>query len=190
MASVDPSTIHPEHDTLTPENWDDWTEEQRERYLEAKDAALEAENEQNRAEMAREEKATLEFLKSTTEEKSDLHTETLNIGEELGAADDVFVTVRTKLSGELESKFDAITDEQGKDLPRIANIKDAIVDAICMLIVDDDESGKYDFQSRAVWEAYYYEEGSEGIMRVFNTVAGPALERYDDLGNSRGRGRQ
>jgi len=190
MASVDPTEIHPEYDRPTPETIDEWSSEQLEAYNEAKDAELTAEAEQSKAEMAREEKATLEFLKSTTQEESDLHTETLNIGEELGASDDVFVTVKTKLSGELESKFDAITDEQGKDLPRIANIKDAIVDAICMLIVDDDESGKYDFQSRAVWEAYYYEEGSEGILRVFNAVAGPALERYDDLGNSRGRGRQ
>ena len=192
MASVDPTTIHPEHDTLTPENWDEWTEEQREQYLEAKDEELEADAEQSKAEMARSEREALAFLKSTTEREGPQHTTTVDLAEELGRPGEAPVTVRTKLTGELESKFDVISDEQSKDVPRIGNVKDALIDAICMLIVDDTEpdADRYDFSSRAVWEAYYYDEGSEGLMEVFSAVADPALERYEQLGNSRGRGQR
>jgi len=188
MASVDPSEIHPEYDVLSPENISEWSDEQVEAYREAKGAVLLG----LRVELAAKERDTLDFLKSTTEPEGPQHTETVNLGEALGKEEDATVTVRTKLTGELEAKFDAITDEQAKDLPRIANIKDAVIDAITMLIVDDDEpdDDPYTFRSRAVWEAYYYDAGSEGLMEVFNAVASPALERYEDLGNSQTRGRR
>ena len=192
MASTDPTQIHPEHDVLSPDNIGDWSDEQIEAYREAKDAELDAQADENKAEVSRKERETIDFLKSTTETEGPQHYETVDIGEAVGASDSVEVDVTTKLTGELESKFDAISEEQGKDLPRIGNIKDAVIDAITLLIVDDTESDgdRYDFSSRAVWEAYYYDEGSEGLMQIFNAVADPALARYEKLGNSQTRGRR
>ena len=169
MASVDPTTIHPEHDTLTPENWDEWTEEQREQYLEAKDAELEEEASENRTELAARELQTLDALRSTTDRDEEL-TETVSLG-------DAEVTVTTKLSGRVEQVFNRVNQARGDELV------EALIDGITLLIVDDDEGGKYDFTSRAVWEAYYYDEGTEGLADVFEVVSDPALTRRENLGN-------
>jgi len=189
MASVDPSEIHPEYDRPEPGNIEEWSDEQLEKWNEANEAELDARVERNKVDMARDEREALDFLQSTTEADSELSTEQVNLGEALDGPDDVYVTVRTRVSGELESKFDRISAEQEKDLPRISNIKDEVIEAIRWLIVDDDEpdGDRYNFQSRAVWEAYYYDAGSEGLMEVFNAVADPALSRYEAMGNSRGR---
>lgn len=176
---------------LTPENESDWDEDQIETYKRAKDAQLSEESDANAADLAREERETLDALRSTTETAGALTT-TVNLGDAFDGADDVEIEVTKKVTGELESKFDAISEETDKEVPRIANIKEEIIDAILLLIVDDPEpdTDQYRWQSRAVWEAFYMEEGSGGLMQVFQTISAPAMDRYEQLGNSQSRTRR
>lgn len=185
----DPTDVHPEYDHPNPDNLDAWSEDQIEEYNRRKDADLEADHQQHRAELTQKQKETVDVLKSTTQPDEPL-TETVSLG-------DAEVLVSKRLSGRVEECFDAITDEQtkepeGEDPPRLRNVKGEMITAITELIVDDDEpeGDPYDFQSRATWEAYYYDEGIEGLEQVFNAIAGPALDRYETLGNSRGRTRR
>jgi len=180
-----PEDVHPDYEQLTPENAADWSDEQKEEYSRRKEQQLHEEAKENTSELAKDERETLEVLRSTTTDEP--LTEEVNLGAELDG-DDAFVTVTKRVSGALEEKFDAITEEQQSDAPRIGRIKDTVIDAILLLIVDDDEpdADAYNFQSRQVWESYYYEEGSEGLMEVFEVLADPALSRYEQLGNSRG----
>lgn len=190
MSTPDPTEIHPEYDRPTPQNIEEWDESQLEAYNEAKDAELTAEAEANRVELAADEKETLETIRSATRRDETL-TEEVDLAEAFNGADEpIPVTVTKKLTGGLETKLDRIASEQRKDVPRIAEIRDAVIDAIVALIVDDGEDGRYTFRSRALWEAYYYDEGMVGLMNVFDVVADPALERYERLGNSRSRTRQ
>lgn len=184
MPLDDPSAVHPEHDELTPENSDDWSEEQAERYTDLKEATLEDDAQQNRRELAAEEREALDALREATQDDEPL-TATVEFG-------DAELIVTKKVTGELEQKFDRITEEQEEEYPKIANIKDAIIDAILLVLEDDDEPADdpVDFQSREIWERYYEKEGSAGLMEVFETVAEPALQRYERLGNSHGRARQ
>lgn len=187
----DPADVHPEHDVLTPDNADDWSDDQIETYKAAKEADLAEQATENTAEMAKEERETLDALRSTTESADELTT-TVNLGDAFDGADDVEIEVTTKVTGELEAKFDAISEETDKDVPRIANIKEEIIDAILLLIVDDPEpeTDQYRWGSRAVWEAFYMEEGSGGLMQVFQTISEPAMDRYEELGNSQSRTRR
>jgi hypothetical protein len=180
-----PEDVHPDYQQLTPENAEDWSEDQKARYSELKEQQLHAEAQENTSELAKDERETLEVLRSTTTDEP--LTEEVNLGAELDG-DDAYVTVTKRVSGALEEKFDAITEEQQSDAPRIGRIKDTVIDAILLLIVDDDEpdADAYNFQSRQVWESYYYDAGSEGLMEVFEVLADPALSRYEQLGNSRG----
>lgn len=192
MASVDPTEIHPEHDTLTPENWDEWDEESRTRYIEAKEAALTEDAEKHRVEMAADEKAALETLRSATESGDEI-TKTVDLAEGLpAAAEPIPVDVTVKMTGELEATFDRISDQRASDDPRLAELKDAVIDAILTLIVDDPEpsTDPIRWDSRQVWEAFYYDEGMTGLLDVFDVLSDPALTRYENLGNSRGRTRQ
>ena len=176
-----PEDVHPDYQQLTPENAEDWSSEQKARYSELKEQQLHEEAQENTSELAKDERETLEVLRSTTTDEP--LTEEVNLGAELDG-DDAYVTVTKRVSGALEEKFDAITEEQQSDAPRIGRIKDTVIDAILLLIVDDDEpdADAYNFQSRKVWESYYYEEGSEGLMEVFEVLADPALSRYEQLG--------
>lgn len=178
-----PEDVHPEHDMLTDANAEDWSEEQVEQYKAAREAQLAGEASENMADLAKEERNTLEALKSATKSEAD---EELTTTRDIGGVE---VTVTTKVSGKLESKFDAISDESEKEVPRIRNIKEEIIDAILLLIVDDPEpeDSAYDWQSRATWEAFYMDHGSEGLMQVFETLSEPAMERYEQLGNSQSR---
>lgn len=192
MASVDPTEIHPEYDALTPDNWDQWEPEDRERYLEAKESALSEEAEKNRVEMAADEKAALETLRSATQSGAEL-TKTVDLADGLpAAADPIPVDVTVKMTGELEATFDRISDQRASDDPRLAELKDAVIDAILTLIVDDPEPSDdpIRWDSRQVWEAFYYDEGMAGLLDVFDVLSDPALTRYEQLGNSRGRTRQ
>jgi hypothetical protein len=186
----DPAAVHPEYDRLTPENADEWSDDQIAEYKRRKQADLHAEAEENSADLAAEEREALKRLRSATD-TDDHPTETVTIGDDV-TGEAVDLEVSTKVTGRIEQKFDRITEEQQKETPRIENIKGAVIDCITALIADGPEpdSDPVRWDSRALWEAYYLEEGSEGLMGVFETISKPALDRYEELGNSRGRTRR
>jgi uncharacterized membrane protein len=186
MSSTDPSKIHPEHDEPTPANMDDWSEEQLEQYERAQKRELDRDAKEHRRELVQEEREALDKLRdATSETPAAEQTTTVAFG-------DAELVVTTKVTGELEGLFDDIVDEQRKEVSRPGTIKKTLIDAILLLIVDDDEpdDDPVTFQSRALWEQYYLSEGSAGLMEAFDTLAEPALERYEELGNSHERTRQ
>jgi len=168
-----PEDVHPKYDEFRPENKDEWTEAQIQRYNEAKEAQLETQAQRNRANMAAEQRETLDALRSAVGD-DEVATEPVDIGE-------ATVEVKTKISGELEQHFDAIAEEGEKDVPRTDNVRQHLIDAITLLIVDGGESEGYDFGDRRVWEAFYKDEGSEGLYDVFELVSEPARDRREEL---------
>lgn len=172
----DPSDVHPEHDMPTPENMDDWSDEQLDTYREAKSAELEQQAQENTAEIAEEQRERIEKMRAATGADDADHTETVPL------SDDLTLTVTTKMTGELEELFERIRQNPGD----ISQLKEDLLDAIVLLIEDDpeDEDDDFTYQDRAFWEAYYYEEGTEGLFQVFDQLADPVLTRWNELGNS------
>jgi len=170
--ATDPTEIHPEHERPTPDNIDDWSGDQIDAYNEAKDAEHDAEAQERQRELTREQKEALTALESATGNDGEVPTAKIQLGE-------ATVTVKRKLSGELEAKFDAIS----KNRDDLGAIKDSLIDACHMLIVDDSEpdGDPVDFTDREVWEEYHRRHGSEGLADAFDKLSGPAMDRRDDL---------
>jgi len=172
-----PEDVHSEYDQPTPENIDEWTDDQLQRFNELKELEHEQEVQENRAELSREQQETLEVLESATLPEDEELTETVQL-------DEAEVVVTKRLTGELERMFTYI-QMNSDDLEGIAN---ALIDAITALIVDDNEKGKYRFAERAVWEEYYRRNGTEGLIDVFDIVSEPALSRQEALRKFRSEG--
>lgn len=126
---------------------------------------------EEKRELSREQRDTIDLLKSTG--SSEELTETVQIG-------DAEVIVRSRMTGELEKAFQRVRDLHA-ETGDLTELKDVLIDAILLLIVDDNESGRYDFQSREVWEAYYEEHGTEGLWTVLDSLMRPANRRLDNL---------
>jgi len=165
-----PKDVHPDHDRPTPENIDEWSEEQLDRFNDLKEAEHEQQVQENRAELSQEQQKTLEALESATLPEDEELTETVQI-------DQAEVVVRKRVTGEIEQTFTYIQKNRD-DLESIAN---ALIDAISELIVDDNEDGEYRFTERTVWEEYHRRHGTESLIDVFDIVADPALSRQEEL---------
>lgn len=166
--ATDPADVHPEYDTYTPENADEWTDEQIEAWREAKEQALHQESEQRRVEAAERNKEALDALRSVVDEDAETPTAEVALGE-------ATVTVVARFDGSIEERLDYIN----KHREDIAEIRDTIISVLCDLIVEDDRDGAY--QDPDVWQAYYREYGSEGLIKAFYRLAEPGLDRQEEL---------
>lgn len=170
-----PEDVHPEYEQPEPGNIDEWTDDQLDTYRELKHGEHASEARQRQAELSREQQESLAVLESATRDEETYAT--VDLG------DDVSLTVRTKLPGDVEMRLQTIAEAEN-----VVAVKDRILDVLVGgettqgLIVDDSESDKgYGYTDRAVWEAYYARNGSEALMDVFNRVTEPAIERREEL---------
>lgn len=161
-----PEDVHPEHDVLTPENAEDWTDEQLEAYEEAKRAEHAAESEQNRREFTEQQQAALDRLSKPSE--NDRATVPIN-------ADGDEVTVRTSLSPSMEQTFVRVVQED------IDDVTGAVYDLIVHVIEDEE------YADRAVWEAFYADNGTAALRDMFHLLLEPYIDRMQEVegvGNS------
>lgn len=173
MSARSPQQVHPEHDRPTPQNLDDWTDEQLDEFNRLKEQDLADDLEEHARESAAARDAALDQLAGLVDD--DQATATVSLGE-------TEVTVREKLTGELEDNLDEISKLQDEQRPGvIGDSRDLLIDTILLLIVDDDEEGPYTLQDRETWMAFYREHGSEGLASAFEALVEPALERREDL---------
>lgn len=175
-----PEEVHPDHKQPTPENIDDWSEEQLERWNEAQSQQLQAGAEQQRTEMVAEQRESLQALREAVTDDDEPETATVQL-------DQATVEVKTRIPGRLESKLDRIATEEQRDIPDYDAVREEMTDAILELIVDDEEKSGYRFTDRRVWEAFYDEYGSEGLATIFEQVSGPAMDRLERLEKFRGQ---
>lgn len=184
---LDPSEvdIRPfvEHDdaVLTPELAERLPDEKVEQYNQRVAERDERDLRQAKRERSEEQQELLEQLETVVDE--DEPTATVEIGE-------ITAEVTTKLSGKLEDNIDEISRLEDEERPgAISQARDLLIETCIMLVVDDDTEGLWDLQTWEAWEAYYRKHGSEGLIEAFMTLADPALERRENLKNSR-RGRR
>lgn len=154
-----PEDVHPEYDHPTPANADEWSDAQLDRYNELKDAELDARARENRVELSVEEEAALEQL-----------------GKETGTATVTFesgteVEVKRHLTAAVEDRLDTISEAE-----TLMAAREDIIAAMANLIEDDA------YASERVWRAYAAEYGTSELFERFTTVAEPALERMEELG--------
>lgn len=169
--TTDPTNVHPDYERPAPDNIDEWSDEQLQAYKDAKEVEHEQEAQERKAELSREQRDTLAQLEKATNNDGDIPTEQVDIG-------DATVTVKAKMTGTMEQRFDTIADAETP-----GDVSGILIDAVTDLIVDDEEPDgeAYDFTDRATWEAYYAKHGSEGLMQIFEVVSDPAMTRRENL---------
>ena len=173
MSTIDPTSVHPEHDQPTPENIDDWSDQQIAAYNSAKAREHEQRAKQHAADLSREQRGALDQLATLVDDDAEPATETVEIGE-------AELTVTTKIDGELEDRLDRISRLQDTEEPgAIGESKDLLIRAILGLIVADNETGRYTWRSRETWEAFYKEHGTEGLAAAFEALVEPAMQRRE-----------
>lgn len=173
MASAaDPEDVHPEYDRPTPENRDEWTDEQIEEWNRRNEKRLEAGLDEQLRELSDEQREKLELLESATREgEPGEFVETVELG-------DAEIDVTTKPGGEAELKAEEL--RQYEDTDRIAPAKDALIDLIMIVVVDDD------YGKRLLWEQYYRKNGADDLMTAVETLTEPWLDRTEAIESFRG----
>lgn len=135
----------------------------------------------------------LDVLEGVTETDPSLVTETVTLGQPPNTAE---IVVTKKLTGDLQDTLTEIYDVRQSinvhnpadaDPSNLRELKEHLINAILMLIVDDDEPNEdpYDWQSRDVWVEFYNRHGIEGLADAFEVLVGPAMRRGEDIKNSR-----
>lgn len=156
---TDPTEIHPEHDEPTPENRSDWTEEQLDRWQEAKRQQLQQEAQENRVDLDEDQEAALEALSDPERED----TAEVDIGQ-------TTLQVKTYLSGEMERKWQRVQSHQD-DPDRVV---DTIAELLEWLVVDED------YADEEVWLAYRERYGTAELMLAFTTVLEPYVDNVQE----------
>lgn len=163
--STNPSAIHPEYDRPTPDNLDDWSDEQLEAYNEATEAELDEEARNARTRLTDEQEQALEQLRPDTETE---HVE-------LPAQNNVTVEVKTHTNAEIEAALQAITDAASQDSSDLREIRESMITVLCGLIETED------FNSAEFWRAYGSEFGLGNLMRCVTVVAEPVMEEMEAM---------
>lgn len=161
MSLADPSEVHPKHDQPTPENIDDWSEDQLERFNELTDAKLTTDARRERAERLDDDsaEAAQELLGAVTGEGAE-QTATVDIAD-----------------GVLDEPMEAevLTYRPGKVEKRLARIEtvddavDALVFAITEMVVAPER-----FTNPEVWHHVYDEGGVKVLEAYLENIMGPA----------------
>jgi hypothetical protein len=161
-------------DPVTPDILDAWSAEERERYKKLKEQSLQASADSRFEDLAAEQQEALSAIESavTGEEPE---TATLTVG-------DADLTVKTRIPGAVENAVATVQDNPED----IGQARDALIDAIVALIVDDGEDGRHRYTQPRVWTAFHEEHGTEGLVTVLESLLEPAEQRLEDLEKFRG----
>jgi len=92
---------------------------------------------------------------------------------------DVEVAVRAHTNVEIETKMDAISSEAESGSPDLENIREEMIDVICLLVVDDE------YADRELWTAYAAEYGLSYIMRTVEAVTAPVFDELEAIEQQR-----
>lgn len=171
--SVDPTEVHPEHDRPTPDNWDDWDDEQLDEYKQAAEAELQAEAEANQRELRADEQAARDALVAGATDQID--TETVSLHEHVDIDDEIDIEVRTTLSGGAIEKLESIEEDDpaSEVLPTVLDVLEEVVE------------GPEGYASRAVWRDVFRNAGVDVFMDYVDALTDPAEETLEAVGRFR-----
>lgn len=160
MSVATPESVHPTHDRPTPENIDDWTDEQLSRFNELNARRLQREAAEQRADQLDDASAeTAKQLIGAVTDADAPQTTTVDIAE--GILDEPMEAgVLTYRPGKVETRF-----------ARISTIDDA-VDALVFALTEMIQSPA-ELTNEAVWRHVYDEGGVRVLEAYLDNVMGP-----------------
>lgn len=159
--------VHPEYERPTPENWDDWSDDQLEEYRERAERELESEARENIRELSADAREARDALLADVESRKDTQEVTLSHD---GVEDEIVLSVSTTLSGMTERRVERI---QGSD-----TVED-VLPVIVRVFEDVVETDGYD--NPAVWEHIYNEAGGIILLDYLEAVLEPAMEVMESV---------
>lgn len=158
-AASDPTTVHPTHDQPTPDNLDDWSEEQLALYNTLKEQSLGADLAADRAdEQAEHEQAAKLLVDAATE---GAETAEINLMEGIKPDEEQPVTVKTYVPGDVERRLATIST--------LDESVEALVFALTTMIEAPEK-----FTRPKLWKLVYEQGGAVVLDSYLDNVLEPA----------------
>lgn len=162
MASADPSAVHPEYDRPTPENFEEWSQEQLEEWERRNEEEMLGEVRSEREKLEEDQQKALDALRSPEQ----VETEPVTI-------DDLEFRVKTHANKEIEDTLMELAEahsgpETAADLRMIRKQVPAM---LAWFVVDPEE-----YADPAVWRAYGEEFGIGELTKAYLRAVEPYLD--------------
>lgn len=163
---ADPADVHPEYDRPTPENLDEWSEEQLEEWDRRNEAKLLGEVRERREELQADQEAALDALRSPERE---------DYGE--AEVDDLTFKVKTHASSEIEDALAELSETQEGGVESagdLQQIRREVPPLMAWFIVEPEE-----YADPAVWRGYADRFGIGELTKAWLRIVEPYLDENE-----------
>lgn len=166
QAEADPASVHPEHERPTPDNIDDWTQEQIDRWNELREDEILSEVREDRARLEEEQEEALSALRDPEREEW-----------AEAEVDDLTFKVRTYANEDVEDGVAALAEaHEGADTAAdLRLIRTQVPGLMAWFIVEPEE-----YADPQVWREYARRFGIGELSKAYLRVVEPYLDANEE----------